>query len=1066
MARTTPVVQHGHLQPGRDMDAIPVDSPAWYTWLDGATTFAFQGELGTFTAQKERRGRAGGYWKAYRRRAGRLHRTYLGISADLTLDRLNAVAADLAQRATGEMRAGDSGELDTQIDRTGTAILPGSSNDLAAAGRPYAAPTLPAINQPLHLLSTKLAIPAVCSNLVARPRLTNQLDSAIVQGRRLILISAPAGFGKTTVLVDWLAARSSELRVKSSELSQAQPTQNSKLLTQNFGVAWLALDDDDNQLGRFLAYLITALDRVRPDVGAAAWAMLRAADIHLLVREILTTLLNALADSPDRIVLILDDYHVIALQMIHEALAFLLDHMPPHMHIIITSRADPPLPLARLRVRNQLTELRAADLRFTGVEAAHFFDRGRGLHLPVEAVAALEARTEGWIAGLQLAALSLQEQDPAQHPAFIADFTGNNGYVWEYLADEVFQRQPDHVRAFLMQTAMLARLCGPLCTAVTGQDDAQTLLEQLDQANLFLIRLDSHRHWYRYHNLFRDFLRAHLERAVGQDGRALLHRRASAWFEQQGLVGEAIGHALSAQAWADVKRCTTPLMDGQRFYEYFLDWSRWLAALPDAVLQADPDWCLRLARIVILTGRAEVAERAMGLAEAAWYAAGNQPKVGEVLRSRAVAFYFRRDLPRAAQVAQQALAMLPAEAVESRAMPTYVLGMNYLALGHVASAIALLIAAHDALQHSSEMFYSLAAAQGLAQAFQLQGRLQYAATSHHEVLRRAGGATHQQVLGAYTYLGLCYYEWNDLTAAEQVLREGLAAGQRTGRGRYWPLGYSALTRVLWARGDAAQASTMLEQSLTAAQLLDSQRDIAEAQALQAWLWLAQGDLAAAERWLAMRALNADDTVPYERQAEYLMFARIQIVQALRVAGSVDLNAIVRLLDRLYQAAETDERMPDRIATLALMALASMAQHDLPHALETLSMALMLAEPESFIRTFVDQGAAMRSLLLVQRAHLPAGASGEQLRVYIDRLLAAFTPDGLAAPAPSTAPALLSERERAVLQLIAGGRSVQEIARTLVVSVHTVRTHLKKIYAKLEVHSRLQAVERARALHLV
>jgi LuxR family maltose regulon positive regulatory protein len=1070
--RTTPVVQHGRLQPGRDIDAVLVGSPAWYTWLDGATAFAFRGEHGAFMAHKERRGHAGGYWKAYRKRAGRLYRAYLGISADLTLDHLNAIAAELTRRGAalplnGGMQASD--EPAALADTSPAAPQPLSAEpetpDKQWRLDPLALVTPATFEdvRPLHLLITKLTIPSLRPNLVPRPHLLAQLDAAIGQCQKLILLSAPAGFGKTTLLTAWLN-QIVDCRLQIADLDQ--PNLQSATCNLQFPrVAWFALDDGDNHLGQFLAYLIAALETVYPGIGAEAWALLRAQVGHPPTHAILSSLVNALAATPVPIMLALDDYHTISLQVIHDALVFLLDHMPSGMHIIIASRADPPLPLARLRARGELIEVRAADLRFTTAEATHLFDRVPGLQLSPADVTTLASRTEGWVTGLQLAALALQ-QNAAPLESFVADFSGSHRYVFDYLAEEVFRRQPAAVQDFLTQTAILSRLCGPLCAAVTGQDDAQTLLEHLDQANLFLIRLDSHRQWYRYHHLFRDFLRARLDRAVGPAGRAPFHRRASAWFEQHGLIGEAVEHASSAQAWADVKRCITSVMESKRFYESFLDWPGWLAALPDAVLQADPDWCLRLARIAILTGHAEVAERPMSLAEAVWNADGNQPKVGEVLRSRAVAFYFRRDLPRAMQVAQQALAMLPAEAVESRAMPTYVLGMNDLALGHVASAIALLIAAHEALQHSSEMFYSLAAAQGLAQAFQLQGRLQYAAALHHDVIRRAGGATHQQVLGAYIYLGLFYYERNDLAAAEQVLREGLAAGERTGRGRYWPFAYSALTRVLWARGDAAQASAIVEQSLAAAQLLDSPPDIAETQAQQAWLWLAQGDLAAAERWLAMRALNADDTLPYERQAEHLMFARIRIAQELRAAGSADLNAVVRLLDRLCQAAEADERMLDRIAILTLMALTSMAQHDLSHALEMLSEALMLAEPEGYIRTFVDEGAAMHSLLLAQRVHLPAGASGERMRVYIDRLLAAFPLDLSAAPAASTPSALLSERERSVLQLIAGGRSVQEIATLLVISVHTVRTHLKRIYAKLEVHSRLQALKRARALQLL
>jgi LuxR family maltose regulon positive regulatory protein len=601
---------------------------------------------------------------------------------------------------------------------------------------------------------------------------------------------------------------------------------------------------------------------------------------------------------------------------------------------------------------------------------------------------------------------------------------------------------------------------------VTGQADAQVMLEQLDQANVFLIQLDSRRHWYRYHYLFRDFLRERLGRAMGPDDLALLHRRASAWFEQHGLVSEAIDHALSARAWEDAMRCLVPIMEDQRFYEYFLDWPRWLEALPDAALQADADLCLGLARILILNGHVEAADRPMDLAEAVWQAAGNQPKIGEVLSQRGLALVMKREHSRAMQLAQEALARLPADAAEQRGGASYVLGYSMLSLGHVGHAADLLAATHSALQGASNMLLLLGTATGMARAAQLQGQLQRAATVYQDVIRRSGDATHQQQPMVYFFLGRIYYEWNDLASAERMIQEGIAAGQRTGRGRYWPSAYAALAWVRWARGDVTQTSFMMEQALASAQLFDSPPNIAEAETRQAGLWLAQGDLPAAMRWLAARALNVDDEITYERQAEYLMLARIRIAQEQRAAGSADMDAVVRLLGRLLRAAEADERLSDRILILALTALAHAARRDQHQALASLAAALALAEPEGYIRTFVDEGAPVRALLMALRDRQPAFELGERRMVYIDRLLEAFPHTAPSTQSPSAASNLLSERERAVLQLLAGGHSVQEIAARLVISAHTARTHIKNIYVKLDAHNRVEALEHARALQLL
>jgi len=1063
MARTTlPLVDQTHLLPLENRaEEIAVGSLEWYAWLGDTTSFVFRSQQGTFTAHKERRSSTQEYWKAYRRRAGHLHRVYMGRSEELTLDRLNAVAAELGNKLFARAPASDTPLRDTtpapaDLSVDGLKAAP----DLGAQEAGFrqadnrarsATPAFAGSNdlQPLHLLATKLAIPALRAKLVPRPRLAAQLDTATAQQQKLILIAAPAGFGKTTLLAEWLND------------------------SDGYTIAWLSLDDTDNHLSQFLAYLIAALETARPGIGASAWTMLRTMAANPPAHAILTTLVNALTDSIAPIVLALDDYHTITLQAIHEALAFLLDRMPAHMQIAMTTRADPSLPLARLRVRGQLTEVRAADLRFTGTEAAQLFNQTHGIHLPSDALKTLESRTEGWAAGLQLAALSLQQQDAAQIPTFLADFTGSHTYVFDYLAEEVFQHQSDRARIFLMQTAILGRLCGPLCAAVTGQDDTQKLLESLDQANLFLIRLDSNRHWYRYHHLFRDFLCEHLDRASDATDQALLHRRASAWFEQQNLVGEAIEHALQAEEWGDALRCITPLMASQRFYEYYLDWARWLAALPDTALADEPDLCRRLAWVLIFTGHSEAANRPLSLAEIAWRSAGNHAKVGELLGLRAITWGWKGDFPRAIQAAQQALALLPVDAVERQGVPAYVLGASDLHLGHVGSGTDWLIAASVVTQselvvaqNPSEIFLALATSTALAYAYQLRGDLQPAAGLYRDVITRMNSATYLQVPAALFYLGSLYYEWNDLVAAERMLRDGIAVAERIGRARYWSDAWGILARVLLAGGDALQAGEMAAQALVVARSLENLPEIAKANLLQGWLWLAQGDLAAALRWLHARALPIERPLSYTHQTEYLMYARIQIVQAQQAAGSINLHAVVHELEQLLHLAEVDQRMGDRITILALLALAHAASGDATQTLQLLVVAIRLAEPAGYIRTFVDEGASMRALLHAVRGQLPAIGPDERLVAYLDRLLEAFPPDGLATSSPAHAPTRLSEREHAVLELLAEGRSISEIATNLVISAHTARTHVKNIYFKLDAHNRVQALSCARALQLL
>lgn len=1051
MATTAPIarVEHALLVRSDDSgDTIPVGSPAWYAWLASATSFTFRGAHGTFTAHKERRSPSQAYWKAYRRRNGRLHRAYLGKSDELSFDRLNDVATHLAQAPAGAGAHPGAVTEDT-IRGVPDMIADAALHEARAAARdePRTLANERVIHdlsapgddvQSLHLLATKLALPPARSSLVPRPRLVSRFETAIAHNQRLLLVAAPAGFGKTTAVAEWVHSQ------------------------DHRAVAWLALDDTDNQLSLFLAYLIAALETLQPRIGAEAWALLRGHAARPPTQAIVTSLVNALAPSTGTLILALDDYHTITLPAIHEAIALLLDHMPPHMHICITTRTDPPLPLARLRARGQLAEVRAMDLRFTREEAAYLFEQVHRIALPDDAVTMLESRTEGWATGLLLAAVSLHQQDATHIATFLAEFSGSHTYVFDYLADEVFTTQSNDVRQFLVQTSILERLCGPLCASVTGQPDAQAVLEQLERANLFLLPLDTSRRWYRYHPLFRDFLQQQLERSVAAGERVLLSRRASAWFEQQGLVGEAIEYALHASAWSDALRCLTPLTASERLYAYYLDWPRWLAALPDAALQQVPALCLRLAWTLTFTGYVEAADRPLALAEAVWHAANNQVKVGEVLCWRAAALFYQRDVVRAIQVAQSALVLLPSEAREPRAICSLIVGVAQLECGSVGAALEPLVLARETLQHASDRFFSLAATSALAWAYQLQGHLRRAVALYQDVIQGERSVPHQDGPATYTHLGMVLYEWNDLPAAERTLRAAIAVGQRTGRGRYWPRTYITLAQVLWAQGDAAQAQTMIEHALALSQHLDSPRDRAAAQAQQARLWLAQGDLPAVARWLSSRTRTNDDELSVERLPADLMLARLRIAQERQSPGSGDVDAVVRLLDRLLVTAQADARISDQIVILALLALAHTVGRHSDRAVAPLTRALALAEPDGYIRTFADEGVIMRRLLVAQRAQ---PADKRQLS-YINRLLDACAPDGGSTSSISTSPELLSARERAVLELLAAGRSIPEIASLLIISANTVRAHVKHIYAKLDVHNRVHALERARSLQLL
>lgn len=920
------------------------------------------------------------------------------------------------------------------------------------------------------ILSTKLYIPPLRPNLTPRPRLIERLNRGLRQAPGVTLISAPAGFGKTTLVNEWL--RQSDLCA-----------------------AWLSLDETDNDPVRFLTYLVAALQQIGHTIGQIGQGIVQTP--HSAPTEaMLTVLINEIAATSTPFVLVLDDYHVIKAQSIHHALTFLLEHLPPHtgpggqcqgMHMVITCRADPPLPLARWRGRGQLTELREADLRFTSEEAAAFFNRISGLNLSAAQVKALVNRTEGWITGLHLAALSMQGHDDLT--GFINGFTGSHRYILDYLTDEVLSRQPEEVQGFLLRTSILDRLSGPLCDAVVvrgageqrsrGENDlsapppdssapwpvgppasSQEILEYLESANLFLISLDDERHWYRYHHLFADLLRHRLRRnSPGQ--LPALHRRASEWYEQNGLPAEAIGHALAA---ADFERAAALIEQSAREVltrgEIAMLLS-WLDNLPDELAHSRPRLRIFNAWARAMTGQPDAAESYLQDID-------SEGLQGEVAAVRAYMAFLQQDSC-AIELSRQALEHLPKQNSFMRSIMAMRLGTAYYwALGDPVAAMRSLTEAISLGQAAGDSYLVLMATSTLGQAQQMRGQLYQAAETYRQALQlatrssaqgegRGRGSGHPPPFAGLAHIGLAglLYEWNDLDEAQRHAQEGIRLGERGQSVDVLQGGCSYLTlaQVYQARGEVDNALEMMRKAEQFAQSHNQAYVIALAAALRARLWLVQGNVTAASRWAQERGLSANDELSYARETEYITLARVLLAQGQ--AGEA-----LGLLARLLEAAQAAERMGSTIKVLALQALTFEAQGDVDRAVSALEQALCLAEPESYIRTFVDEGWPMAALL---RQALSQGLAPS----YTSRLLAALGESaGPASPVAQPLIEPLSERELEVLRLVAAGLSNREIAEELCLSINTVKAHTKNIYSKLNVRGRMQAADRARELDLL
>ena len=925
------------------------------------------------------------------------------------------------------------------------------------------------------LLQTKLFIPPARPGLVRRPRLIERLNEGALPGRKLILISAPAGFGKTTLLSEWNHA-----------LDAHRPPLDAGGDTP-VRVAWLSLDEDDNDPARFLTYTIAALQTTGTEIGQGVLSVLQSPRPPP-VEGVLTALINELAALPRRTVLVLDDYHLIEAQPIHDALTFLLRHLPPNVHLVIATREDPLLPLARLRARGQLTELRAADLRFSSSEAAAFLNQVMGLRLSADDIATLEARTEGWIAGLQLAAISMQgRQDIA---GFIRSFTGSHHFVLDYLLEEVLHQQPERVQAFLLHTAILDRLTGPLCDALTGQGDGGATLERLQRANLFIVPLDNERRWYRYHHLFADLLRQRLLSSLPSGGiaqaprntveweeggpegglAAELHTRASQWYEQNGFADEAIAHALRAQDFERAALLIDVHADAAWKRGEHVKLARWLAALPPASLRAKPLLYTFAAWYLFAKGRRDPAEQLLQAAEQALDAAADrttetgllaQPPDADttVLRGRLAAIRalmvsWQGDAPAIIEHAQQALAHLPQQD-PWRGPAAVALGDAYDFSGDLYAAYQARLEAVQACQAAGDLYFSMIASLKVAITLRALGRMQQVIDLCQQQLAWAEemGLSQTAVAGCLlAQWGEALAERNDLDGALDRAKRGAAL---TEGGDLALLGFSylCLVRVLFSVGDLAAAEKTVRKLEDSAREHDLPPFITQPTAAwRASLWLAQGKLEQAAQWASGRERDAIQGRTADHTTEHVALARVWLA-----LGKLD--EAIPLIQRLLKAAEAGARTSSAIEMLVLQALAFDAHGEPTRAVAALERALALAEPGGYLRTFVDQGPPMAALLyrVLSRGTAPD---------YVRRLLAAF-PITEAEPSPSSALVEpLSERELEVLELIAQGLTNAEIASRLFLALNTVKAHTRNIYGKLGVHTRTEAAAKARALGLL
>ena len=929
-----------------------------------------------------------------------------------------------------------------------------------------------------ELLSTKLTPPQLRPPFVPREALLSRLDLGLDQ--KLTLISAPAGFGKTTLVCEWIAYR--------REKRDLPP------------IAWVSLDPEDNDPVRFWRYLLTACQVFDSQVSDNSLALLNIPG-QPPFESVITAFINTAARLTGKLVLVIEDFHLISSPQVHETLSFFIDHLPGALHLILTTRSDPHLPLARLRARNELNELRLADLRFTAQESHAFFQRAVPFPLPPEEIARLIERTEGWAAGLRLVALALQgKKEPAEIQDYLTSFTGSHRPILEYLVEDVFNKQAGTIQEFLLQTSILPRLTASLCDAITGRQDSAQILEQIERANLFLTPLDASGHWYRFHALFAEAMQHYARRRLGDAQLRRLAGKASLWYEEHGHLPVAVEASLftpdHARTVTLIERLIAPRMVQNEYHTL----RRWLERVPQEVLYNHPEVCMTFAVAILFTSDRHAPETEarlrppLQIAEQHWQREGNEPKLGEVVAFRSLVAWLQRDFEASFSLARQALALLPDQDRQWRAISLIMLGMDELMAGNLDTARKTLTETLALAEASENMYATLDAMLLLGEVCYQQGELHQAAEIFNQVLARTENAPMDRDQAsirrgrALLGLGMLALEWNDLEAADEAVSQAVAAGQRFPDEDLLADSPVILAQVKFARGEVRHA-----QQLLAALIAQANRPLffRFPRLTQARFALASGDLSAVQRWAYTEALPGDEQPPVQleqgfpgqkalskqeafREQQALVVARLHIAQG-------EAGAAIQQLDPLLIEAQENGRTRSELEIKILLALAHAALGDREQAGRLLLQALTLAQPSGYCRIFLDEGEALRLLLLDCRSLVEASGQ-DSLIADLDRLLAAFSADGRIDRVPGETVSQnsildqqssindliepLSEQEQRVLRLLAAGLSNPEIAGELFISINTVKTHVKNIYAKLGVNSRAQARAAARRLKLL
>lgn len=905
-------------------------------------------------------------------------------------------------------------------------------------------------NAGIPLIETKLYMPRWRPGLISRPRLIQRMKQGM--SGKLTLVAAPAGFGKSTLLAEWIA----------------------ELNSREKDVAWVSLEGSDNDAVFFWTYFIKALQKIHPTIGESALLLLQAPQ-PAPIETILTSLINEVNTGKEEYIIILDDYHLIDTPEIHQGIVFLLEHLPAQMHLVLASRVDPPVPLSRLRARGELLELRSGDLRFTTDEVTDFFRQSMGLDVAEDGVAALATRTEGWIAGLQLAGLSMQGREDLA--GFINTFSGDDRYILDYLVEEVLLRQPEDVRQFLLETAILDRLSAPLCNAIAERENSKALLETLERENLFIISLDDKRQWYRYHHLFADMLRSRLETEF-PDLPPRLHLRSCDWYEAHGERAAAIHHATMAGDFERVAALLELAAPAMFTTAHSSTLYGWLRKIPDDIILTRPVLSIWAAWAAM--DRRDLTAGDQWLLNAEKYLS-TDADAGEMVVSdekqfrtlpaliaTARAFYAQanNDADATIRYAREALAILPKDEYVWRGGATALLGLASWSRGDLQAAYESFAGGLGLIEGAGIPHYKISGTHVLADIRIGQGRLRDAIDIYQQSMKLAenwGGPVIRGTADLCLGLSELYYEQN----AQEKAREWLARGQAFGLD-------AALSenqyRWLVLQALMAEDENRLEDAMALFEeaedvfIPDAVPCVRPVSALRVSLWIKTGRIADAERWAEQQGLAVNDDVDFLREFELITLAKLYIAQYAAKRDDRQLDAAIALLDRLLQAAEAKERTGSSIEIMIQQALAYQAGGDVSLALVPLERALTLAEPEGYVRTFLKEGVKMRDLL---RQAAAAGISGE----YTRRLLAAFDAGPLPGkPAVDVSASALTEpltnREIEILRLIAAGMRNQEIADQLFISLYTVKRHIANAYGKMAVSTRTEAVARANELKLL